>query len=148
MPSLVRPERLSSNHETSVSILVAAYKAEVWISDTLRSAIPTLAKRGDYRYRTQSIPSAYRADFPLVKWLASRELVEAAGLREKRLLGHHDCEFSYSVLLARHGVRFVQFYYRASGAEQLEVHRTLRQKARSANVPAIVHLLPASPGKQ
>jgi glycosyltransferase involved in cell wall biosynthesis len=92
-----------------------------------------------YRYyRTQFTPSALWTDLSPVEWLVrrmghnlymqtaswltSRELVEAAGPWDTRLLGDDDCEFFCRVLLASHGVRFVpeaKVYYRASGSNSL-----------------------------
>jgi glycosyltransferase involved in cell wall biosynthesis len=55
-------------------------------------------------------------------WLVGRELVEAAGPWDTRLLGDDDGEFFCRVLLASEGVRFVpeaRVYYRSSGASSL-----------------------------
>ncbi len=55
-------------------------------------------------------------------WLVSRELTEAAGPWDTRLLGDDDGEYFCRVLLASSGVRFVpeaKVYYRASGASSL-----------------------------
>lgn len=55
-------------------------------------------------------------------WLVSRELTEAAGPWDTRLLGDDDGEYFCRVLLASSGVRFVReskVYYRASGASSL-----------------------------
>jgi glycosyltransferase involved in cell wall biosynthesis len=55
-------------------------------------------------------------------WLVSRELTEAAGPWDTRLLGDDDGEYFCRVLLASEGVRFVpeaKVYYRASGASSL-----------------------------
>lgn len=55
-------------------------------------------------------------------WLVSRELCEAAGPWDTRLLGDDDGEYFCRVLLASDGVRFVpesKVYYRASGAGSL-----------------------------
>jgi glycosyltransferase involved in cell wall biosynthesis len=55
-------------------------------------------------------------------WLVSRELTEAAGPWNTKLLGDDDGEYFCRVLLASDGVRFVQkarVYYRASGAGSL-----------------------------
>ena len=92
-----------------------------------------------YRYRqTKFIPSALWCDLSPVEWLVrkmeqnvymqtaswlvSRELVEAAGPWDTRLLGDDDGEFFCRVLLASDGVRFVpeaKIYYRSSGASSL-----------------------------
>jgi len=55
-------------------------------------------------------------------WLVSRELAEAAGQWDTRLLGDDDGEFFCRVLLASDGVRFVReskIYYRESGSSSL-----------------------------
>ena len=55
-------------------------------------------------------------------WLFSRELAEATGPWDTRLLGDDDGEYFCRVLLASDGVRFVpgaKVYYRASGASSL-----------------------------
>lgn len=55
-------------------------------------------------------------------WLVSRELAEAAGPWDVRLLGDDDGEFFCRVLLASDGVRFAReskVYYRDSGASSL-----------------------------
>ena len=92
-----------------------------------------------YRYhRTRFIPSALWCDLSPVEWLVrkmgqnlymqtaswlvSRELVEAAGPWDTRLLGDDDGEFFCRVLLASEGVRFVpeaKVYYRSSGTSSL-----------------------------
>jgi glycosyltransferase involved in cell wall biosynthesis len=92
-----------------------------------------------YRYRqTKFIPSALWSDLSPVEWLVrkmgqnlymqtaswlvSRELVEAAGPWDTRLLGDDDGEFFCRVLLASEGVRFVpeaKVFYRSSGASSL-----------------------------
>jgi glycosyltransferase involved in cell wall biosynthesis len=92
-----------------------------------------------YRYyRTKFTPSALWCDLSPVEWLVrkmgenlymqtaswlvSRELVEAAGPWDARLLGDDDGEFFCRVLLASNGVRFVpesKVYYRSSGSSSL-----------------------------
>lgn len=55
-------------------------------------------------------------------WLVSRELTEAAGPWDTRLLGDDDGEYFCRVLLASEGVRFVsgaKVYYRQSGSSSL-----------------------------
>jgi hypothetical protein len=55
-------------------------------------------------------------------WLVSRELAEAAGPWDTRLLGDDDGEFFCRVLLASEGTRFVpdsKVYYRQAGAGSL-----------------------------
>jgi glycosyltransferase involved in cell wall biosynthesis len=55
-------------------------------------------------------------------WLVSRELTEAAGPWDTRLLGDDDGEYFCRVLMASEGVRFVpgaKMYYRQPGSENL-----------------------------
>lgn len=55
-------------------------------------------------------------------WLVSRELTEAAGPWDTRLLGDDDGEYFCRVLMASHGVRFVpgaKVYYRSAGSGSL-----------------------------
>jgi glycosyltransferase involved in cell wall biosynthesis len=55
-------------------------------------------------------------------WLVSRELAQAAGPWDTRLLGDDDGEYFCRVLLASEGVRFVpeaKVYYRSSGSSSL-----------------------------
>jgi glycosyltransferase involved in cell wall biosynthesis len=92
-----------------------------------------------YRYhRSEFVPSALWCDLRPVDWLVrkmklgvfmqtatwlvSRELVEAAGPWDTRLLGDDDGEYFCRVLLASDGVRFVpesKVYYRKSGVNCL-----------------------------
>jgi glycosyltransferase involved in cell wall biosynthesis len=92
-----------------------------------------------YRYyRTKFIPSALWNDLSPVEWLVrkmgqnvymqtaswlvSRELAEAAGPWDTRLLGDDDGEYFCRVLLASDGVRFVpesKVYYRWAGSSSL-----------------------------
>jgi glycosyltransferase involved in cell wall biosynthesis len=92
-----------------------------------------------YRYyRTKFTPSALWCDLSPVEWLirkmklnlymqtaswlVSRELAEAAGPWDTRLLGDDDGEYFCRVLLASDGVLFVpeaKVYYRTSGANSL-----------------------------
>jgi glycosyltransferase involved in cell wall biosynthesis len=92
-----------------------------------------------YRHRrAKFVPSALWADLSPVdwlitkmgqnlymqtaSWLVSRELTEAAGPWDTRLLGDDDGEYFCRVLLASSGVKFVpesKVYYRASGASSL-----------------------------
>jgi glycosyltransferase involved in cell wall biosynthesis len=92
-----------------------------------------------YRYyRTEFTPSALWCDQSPVEWLirkmklnlymqtaswlVSRELAEAAGPWDTRLLGDDDGEYFCRVLLASEGVRFVpeaKVYYRSSGTSSL-----------------------------
>ncbi|HTW23730.1 MAG TPA: glycosyltransferase family 2 protein [Candidatus Baltobacteraceae bacterium] len=64
-------------------------------------------------------------------WLVSRELTEAAGPWDTRLLGDDDGEYFCRVLLASDGVRFVpssKVYYRAAGATSLSYIGTSDRK--------------------
>jgi glycosyltransferase involved in cell wall biosynthesis len=92
-----------------------------------------------YRYyRTKFVPSALWCDLTPVEWLIrkmklnlymqtaswlfSRELAEAAGPWDTRLLGDDDGEYFCRVLLASDGVRFVpeaRVYYRTAGTTSL-----------------------------
>jgi glycosyltransferase involved in cell wall biosynthesis len=92
-----------------------------------------------YRYyRANFVPTALWCDLSPVEWLirkmrqnlymqtaswlVSRELTDAAGPWDTRLLGDDDGEYFCRVLLACDGVRFVpeaKVYYRASGAGSL-----------------------------
>jgi glycosyltransferase involved in cell wall biosynthesis len=57
-------------------------------------------------------------------WLVSRELCEAAGPWDRRLLGDDDGEYFCRVLLASDGVRFLpesKVYYRDSGSGRLRL---------------------------
>jgi len=92
-----------------------------------------------YRYyRTKFIPTPLWADLSpadwLIRkmgqnlhmqtatWLVSRELTEAAGPWNTKLLGDDDGEYFCRVLLASNGVRFVpeaKVYYRAAGTTSL-----------------------------
>lgn len=65
-------------------------------------------------------------------WLVSRELTEAAGPWDTRLLGDDDGEYFCRVLLASDGVRFVpnaRVYYRDSGAGSLSDLGRSKKKA-------------------
>ncbi len=89
-------------------------------------------------YRAKFVPTPLWCDLPVTDWLVrkmgqnlhmqtatwlvSRELTEAAGLWDTRLLGDDDGEYFCRVLLKSDGVRFVpgaRVYYRASGAGSL-----------------------------
>jgi glycosyltransferase involved in cell wall biosynthesis len=68
-------------------------------------------------------------------WLVSRELTEAAGPWDTRLLSDDDQEYFCRVLLASDGVRFVpeaRVYYRASGSGSLS-YIGLSDKKREAH---------------
>ena len=89
-------------------------------------------------YRARFVPSALWCDLSpaewlirkmgqnlymqTASWLVSRELAEAAGPWDTRLLGDDDGEYFCRILLASKGVRFVpeaKVYYRASGSSSL-----------------------------
>jgi glycosyltransferase involved in cell wall biosynthesis len=89
-------------------------------------------------HRASFVPTALWSDLPKAEWLirkmgqnvymqtaswlVSRELTEAAGPWDTRLLGDDDGEYFCRVLLASEGVRFVpeaKVYYRASGSSSL-----------------------------
>jgi glycosyltransferase involved in cell wall biosynthesis len=92
-----------------------------------------------YRYdRARFVPTALWCDLSKVEWLirkmgqnlymqtatwlVSRELTDAAGPWDTRLLGDDDGEYFCRVLMASEGVRFVpgaRVYYRDSGASSL-----------------------------
>jgi glycosyltransferase involved in cell wall biosynthesis len=96
---------------------------------------------GNFMYRahlTEFIPTELWADLSRVEWLTrklglnlymqtatwlvSRELTEAAGPWDTRLLGDDDGEYFCRVLLASNGVRFVpeaKVYYRSFGFDGL-----------------------------
>src|SRR5437879_8909068 len=64
-------------------------------------------------------------------WLVSRELTEAAGPWDTRLLADDDGEYFCRVLLASDGVRFVpeaRVYYRESGSNTLSCLRRSQRK--------------------
>jgi hypothetical protein len=64
----------------------------------------------------------YNTYMQTATWLVSRELAEAAGKWDTRLLGDDDGEFFCRVLLASEGTRFVKeskVYYRQAGASSL-----------------------------
>jgi glycosyltransferase involved in cell wall biosynthesis len=89
-------------------------------------------------YRTRFVPTLLWADLSRTEWLirkmgnnlhmqtatwlVSRELTEAAGPWNTKLLGDDDGEYFCRVLLASNGVKFVQeakVYYRAAGTSSL-----------------------------
>jgi glycosyltransferase involved in cell wall biosynthesis len=92
-----------------------------------------------YRYyRTSFVPSALRCDLSPIEWmirkmqlnifmqtatwLVSRELADAAGPWDTRLLGDDDGEYFCRVLMASEEVRFVpgaKVYYREAGPNRL-----------------------------
>jgi len=106
-------------------------------------------------YRTKFIPSALWNDLSPVEWLVrkmgqnlymqtaswlvSRELAEAAGSWDTRLLGDDDGEYFCRVLLSSDGVRFVpesKVYYRLSGSSSLSYvgHSARKQEAQMCSM--------------
>jgi len=98
-------------------------------------------------YRAEFIPTALWRDLSPVEWLllrmdqnlymqtatwlVSRELTEAAGSWDSRLLADDDCEYFCRVLLESKGTRFVpdaKVYYRASGPSSLSYIGRSRRK--------------------
>jgi glycosyltransferase involved in cell wall biosynthesis len=76
-------------------------------------------------------------------WLVSRELTEAAGPWNIRLLGDDDGEYFCRVLLASNGVRFVpeaKVYYRASGASSLSYIGNSDRKREAQWVSMQLHI--------
>jgi glycosyltransferase involved in cell wall biosynthesis len=76
-------------------------------------------------------------------WLSSRELIEAAGPWDTRLLGDDDGEFFCRVLLASHGVKFVpegKVYYRASGASSLSYIGSSDKKREAQMISMKLHI--------
>ncbi len=76
-------------------------------------------------------------------WLTSRELVEAAGPWDTRLLGDDDGEFFCRVLLASHGVKFVpeaKVYYRAAGSSSLSYIGGSEKKREAQMISMKLHV--------
>ena len=76
-------------------------------------------------------------------WLVSRELTEAAGPWNIRLLGDDDGEYFCRVLLASNGVRFVpeaKVYYRASGSSSLSYIGNSDKKREAQWVSMQLHI--------
>jgi glycosyltransferase involved in cell wall biosynthesis len=76
-------------------------------------------------------------------WLVSRELTEAAGPWNIRLLGDDDGEYFCRVLLASNGVRFVpeaKVYYRASGTSSLSYIGNSDRKREAQWVSMQLHI--------
>jgi len=76
-------------------------------------------------------------------WLVSRELTEAAGPWDTRLLGDDDGEYFCRVLLASNGVRFVpeaKVYYRASGTGSLSYIGNSDRKREAQWVSMQLHI--------
>jgi glycosyltransferase involved in cell wall biosynthesis len=113
-----------------------------------------------YRYnRTNFAPSSLWADLApaewltrkmgqnlymqTASWLSSRELVEAAGPWDTRLLGDDDGEFFCRVLLASHGVKFVpdaKVFYRAAGASSLSYIGNSDKKREAQMISMKLHI--------
>jgi glycosyltransferase involved in cell wall biosynthesis len=76
-------------------------------------------------------------------WLVSRELTEAAGPWDTRLLGDDDGEYFCRVLLASNGVRFIpeaKVYYRASGTSSLSYIGNSDRKRNAQWVSMQLHI--------
>src|SRR5205807_2072629 len=76
-------------------------------------------------------------------WLVSRELSEAAGPWDTRLLGDDDGEYFCRVLLASNGVRFVpqaKVYYRASGSTGLSYVGRSNKKMEAQWLSMLMHI--------
>jgi glycosyltransferase involved in cell wall biosynthesis len=117
---------------------------------------------GEFLYRpknAQFIPSALWADLKpadwLVQkltlnlhmqtatWLVSRELTEAAGPWDTRLMGDDDGEYFCRVLLASRGVHFVPgpgVYYRATGASSLSYIDRSEKKISAHWTSMLLHI--------
>ena len=113
-----------------------------------------------HRYKeAKFVPSALwadltPADWPVRKmslnllmqtgtWLTSRELCEAAGPWDTRMLGDDDGEYFCRVLLASEGVRFVpeaKVYYRASGGGSLSYIGTSDRKRNAQWLSMQLHI--------
>src|SRR5260370_6187792 len=76
-------------------------------------------------------------------WLVSRELAEAAGPWDTRLLGDDDGEFFCRVLLASEGTRFVpgsKVYYRQAGAGSLSYIGSSTRKLATQWISMKLHI--------
>ena len=76
-------------------------------------------------------------------WLVSRELTEAAGPWDTRLLGDDDGEYFCRVLLASSGTRFVskaKIYYRVSGAASLSYIGSSSRKLEAQFLSSKLHI--------
>jgi glycosyltransferase involved in cell wall biosynthesis len=76
-------------------------------------------------------------------WLVSRELTEAAGPWDTRLLGDDDGEYFCRVLLASDGVRFVpqaRVFYRASGSSSLSYIGRSNRKLEAQWISMQLHI--------
>jgi glycosyltransferase involved in cell wall biosynthesis len=76
-------------------------------------------------------------------WLVSRELAEAAGPWDTRLLGDDDGEFFCRVLLASDGTRFVReskIYYREAGASSLSYIGNSNRKLEAQWISMKLHI--------
>jgi glycosyltransferase involved in cell wall biosynthesis len=112
---------------------------DVWSQHSKRTLLSSAWGRFLYRYhRAEFVPTALWCDLSAPEWLlrkmgqnlhmqtatwlVSRELTEAAGPWNTKLLGDDDGEYFCRVLLASNGIRFVQeakVYYRSAGANSL-----------------------------
>ncbi len=109
--------------------------------------------------RAQFVPSALWADLSPIEWLmhkmgenvfmqtatwlVSRELTEAAGPWDTRLLGDDDGEYFCRVLLASAGVHFVPgagVYYRAFGFNSLSYIGRIPQKVEAQWLSMQLHI--------
>jgi hypothetical protein len=76
-------------------------------------------------------------------WLVSREVTEAAGPWDTRLLGDDDGEYFSRVLLASNGTRFVaeaKVYYRMSGSSSLSYIGTSDKKKNAQWLSMNLHI--------
>jgi glycosyltransferase involved in cell wall biosynthesis len=76
-------------------------------------------------------------------WLVSRELTQAAGPWDTRLLGDDDGEYFCRVLLASDGVRFVpeaRVYYRAPGSSSLSYIGRSNRKLEAQWISMQLHI--------
>lgn len=76
-------------------------------------------------------------------WLVSRELTEAAGPWDTRLLGDDDGEYFCRVLLASSGTRFVpeaRIYYREAGAASLSYIGSSGRKLEAQFISSKLHI--------
>lgn len=76
-------------------------------------------------------------------WLASRELIEAAGPWDERLQYDQDGEYFARVLLASEGTRFVpegRIYYRISGSSRISYIGNSDKKKNSLFISMMLHI--------
>ena len=110
-------------------------------------------------YRTRFIPTSLWCDLPPLEWLqrkmdqnvfmqtatwlVSREVTEAAGPWDIRLLGDDDGEYFCRVLLASNGVRFVpdsKVYYRAFRFDGLSYIGRFPEKIEAHWISMLLHI--------